>query len=86
MDDDKQPENPENLTDFLNNVFGGAKEAQEFAEAVEKNQRKEAWKGMYELFTGMRQGCFTFSQACGVMGAYMFYLLSSVEEDGGSIE
>jgi hypothetical protein len=70
---------PEGLDDFIKQVFGGTEEAQEFASSMEANQMVEAWKGIYEVYTGLRSGGFTFSQANGVMGAYLFHLISGIE-------
>lgn len=70
---------PEGLDEFIKQVFGGKDEAAEFAESMEANQMVEAWKGIYEVYNGLRSGGFTFSQANGVMGAYLFHLISGIE-------
>lgn len=77
-DDDKQPEGLD-FGDFLDRVFGGEEKAKEFAESMEANQMVEAWKGMYEVYQGLRSGGFTTSQANGVFGAYLFHLISALE-------
>lgn len=77
-DDDKQPEGL-GFGDFIDKVFGSPEEAEKFAESMEANQMVEAWKGIKEVYDGLRSGGFTFAQANGVMGAYLYHLISGLE-------
>ncbi len=69
---------PEGLDDFFKKVFGGEKNAEEFAADIE-DPMVEAWKGIYEIYRGMLAGGFTQGQANGVMGAYIYNLISGIE-------
>lgn len=70
---------PENLDEFVKKIFGDGNAADEFAQSMEANQMIEAWQGIYELYQNLRSGGFTTSQANGVMGAYLFQLISAIE-------
>lgn len=74
-----EEETPEGLDDFVKKIFGDGKAADEFAQSVEANQMVEAWQGIYEVYLGLRSGGFTSSQANGVMGSYLYNLISSME-------
>lgn len=69
---------PEGLEDFVSKIFGGKENADEFAQSME-DPMVEAWKGIYEVYLGLRSGGFTISQANGVMGSYLYNLISSME-------
>lgn len=69
---------PEGLDEFIANVFGNTEKAEEFAKSLE-DPMVEAWKGIHEVYTGLRSGGFTTAQANGVLGAYLYYLIASIE-------
>jgi hypothetical protein len=73
---------PEGLDDFVKKVFGDAEKAEEFAQSMEANQMIEAWKGIYEVYQGLRSGGFSASQAGGVIGTYLYHLISGLDEGG----
>lgn len=77
-DDEKQPEGLD-FGEFMDKVFGGEEKAQEFAASMESVQMAEAWKGIKEVYDGLRTGGFSFSQANGVIGAYLFHLIAGIE-------
>jgi hypothetical protein len=70
---------PEDLDNFVQKIFGNKDLAEEFTKSVEANEMVEAWKGLYEIYQGLRSGGFTVSQANGVMGAYIFHLIAAIE-------
>jgi hypothetical protein len=79
MSDENENEVPKDLGDFIKNVFGSESAAEEFARSLE-DPMIEAWKGLYEIYTGLRLGGFTPTQADGVMGAYLYRLVTGLGE------
>ena len=73
-----EEEVPKELGDFIENVFGSKEKAEEFAKSLE-DPMVEAWKGIYEVYTGLRKGGFSAVQANGVVGAYLYYLIAGIE-------
>lgn len=69
---------PEGLENFFQQIFGTEDAAEEFAQSLEANQMIEAWKGIHEVYMGLRSGGFTFTQANGVMGAYLYHLITGI--------
>lgn len=76
-------EMPEGLGDFIDKVFGGPDKAEEFSKSLDDSAMREAWKGIYEVYLGMRSGGFSAPQANAIMGSYLYHLISGIE--GGSI-
>lgn len=72
-------EEPKDLGDFIKNIFGSESAAEEFAQSLE-DPMLEAWKGIYEIYLGLRSGGFTPTQADGVMGAYIYRLVAGIGE------
>lgn len=81
MADENENEVPKDLGDFIKNVFGSESAAEEFAQSLE-DPMLEAWKGIHEIYTGLRMGGFTSTQADGVMGAYLYRLVTGIGEGG----
>lgn len=74
-----EDEKPEGLDDFISKVFGSMENAEEFSESMEATQMQEAWKGIYEIYLGMRSGGFTAAQAHAIMGSYLYHLIAALE-------
>ena len=79
MSDEHENEVPKDLGDFIKNVFGSEAAAEEFSQSLE-DPMLEAWKGIYEIYTGLRMGGFTATQADGDMGAYLYRLVTGLGE------
>lgn len=80
MSESEQPEGlPEGFNDFIDKVFGGSEAAEEFTQSLEANQMEEAWKGIYEVYLGMRSGGFSAAQAHAIMGSYLYHLIAGIE-------
>lgn len=73
-EDDKTPEG---LDDFFKKVFGGEKNAEEFASQLE-DPMEEAWKGVYEIYQGLRSGGFSNHAATDVIAGYMYRLITGM--------
>jgi len=73
-----EEEVPKELGEFIQNVFGSPEKAEEFAKSLE-DPMVEAWQGVYEVYLGLRSGGFSTPQANGVMGAYLYQLISGIE-------
>lgn len=76
-------EQPEGLGDFIDAVFGSPEKAEEFTRSFEDSQMREAWKGIYEVYLGLKSGGFSSAQANAIMGSYLYHLIAGIE--GGSI-
>jgi hypothetical protein len=72
-------EQPEGLEDFVKKVFGSLENAEEFTESFESAQMVEAWKGIYEVYLGMKSGGFSAAQANAILGSYLYHLISGIE-------
>jgi hypothetical protein len=79
MAEENEDQMPEGLEEFVQKIFGDKENAEQFTESMEANQMVEAWQGIYEVYSGLKSGGFTTSQANGVMGAYLFHLISALE-------
>lgn len=74
-----EDEKPEGLDEFIKNVFGSQESAEEFSEGLEAVQMQEAWKGIYEVYLGMKSGGFSTAQANAILGSYLYHLISGIE-------
>lgn len=72
-------EEPEGLGDFIDKVFGSAEDAEKFSQSMEATQMEEAWKGIYEVYLGMKSGGFTAAQANAILGSYLYHLIAGIE-------
>lgn len=78
----EENEQPEGLGDFIDKVFGNNEAAEAFAQSMESTQMEEAWKGVYEVYLGMRSGGFSGAQAHAIMGSYLYHLIAGIEGNG----
>lgn len=77
-----EEEIPEGLEDFVKKVFGSVENAEQFDASLEATQMQEAWKGIYEVYLGMKSGGFTTAQANAIMGSYLYHLIAGLESGG----
>ena len=78
MADETPEEQPENLHDFLNNVLGGEKGAEEFFAQLEDPMR-EAFVGFHEIYNGLKAGGFAQAEALYIMGIYLYQVVAGQE-------
>lgn len=77
---DKPDENEsDDVQSLVNNILGDESAAHEFFSALEIDPMKEAWTGFHSMYVGLLAGGFTPLAAQGVMGVYLYTMLSGGE-------
>lgn len=77
MSDENEDKTPEDLEGFFKKIFGSEGKAEEFAAELE-DPMLEAWKGIKEIYDGLRSGGFSHFGACDVIAGYMYRLITGM--------